>query len=206
MLIMILAALLTAPVLVLLFAPLMQDGAAASPQTRKLAIGLMVILPLLALGLYLVLGEPDRPSAAALFEHDGPRAEQRAQIKAELALMRDLSTHPDDPQKLLALGVARLKTGRMMEALEALEQAHELAPDDIMISDRLGGTYYATGLMMIMGKSNTPDEVLEQFDKALAVAPVSAPYRERLIEQQKNFQDITAQMHKVRAQMQKDSE
>jgi hypothetical protein len=94
----ILAALLTVAVTTWLVHPLMRSGG------RRVARIVMIALPLCALALYLWRGHPDMPSAAALFEHDGPRAALRALTKDELRLTQALSQDPDNEELKTQLG------------------------------------------------------------------------------------------------------
>ena len=135
----ILAALLTVVVTAWLVHPFMKGG------EKKKSLAVMIILPLCALALYLWQGHPDLPSAAALFEHDGPRATLRALAKDELKLTQALSQDP---------GNEALKT-------------------------QLGEVFYARGLAIFV-ETGDHETAAAYLDKALSVAPKTAPYLKHL--------------------------
>ena len=126
----ILAALLTVAVTAWLVHPLMKGD------RQKRAFTVMVVLPLCALAFYLWQGRPDMPSAAALFEHDGPRAALRALAKDELKLTQALSQDPGNEdlktqlgEVFYARGLAILSAeGDAQRAAEYLDNALSVAP------------------------------------------------------------------------------
>lgn len=168
MIVIILGAILTALVTLYLLRPLERRG----------RMVLAVLIPLAALGLYLWQGNPDIPSAAALFEGEGPRAEQRSLLVQELALMEGLSQTPDDLGLMLALGATRMQAGRIDEAVRILEHARQQAPDHPDVLTELGAAYYAQAVMHLIAEE--PDQGLERLYQAQAVAPDHAPYKAQL--------------------------
>jgi cytochrome c-type biogenesis protein CcmH len=102
--------------------------------SRRLALALLVVIPVLALGLYLPTGRWDLPAQPfASREPDVPPAVHDALAKLE-AHLRD---HPDDIRSLALLGEADQRLGKPDQAAAALRQAAALAPDDPDIAGSL---------------------------------------------------------------------
>lgn len=128
----ILAAILTVAVTAWLVHPAMKGDA------RKKAAAIMIVLPLSALSLYLWQGHPDLSSAAALFEHEGPRAALRQLAKDELDLTQALSQDPGNAELKTRLGEAFYARGLAVLAVERdtaraaeyLDNALSVAPEN----------------------------------------------------------------------------
>jgi len=128
----ILAAFLTVAVTAWLIHPLMKG------EQQIKALMILGAMPLVALGLYLWQGQPDMPSAAALFEHDGSRAILRALAKDELYLTQALSQDPENHDLRQDLGevfYARAlailaEEGDRERAVAYMDSALSVAPQD----------------------------------------------------------------------------
>lgn len=130
MTVIVLAAILTVVVTAWLVHPLMKNG------EKKKSLTVMIALPLCALVLYLWQGQPDLPSAPALFEQDGPRTTLRVLAKDELKLTQALSQDPGNEnlqtqlgEVFYARGLAILaETGDREAAAAYLDNALSVAP------------------------------------------------------------------------------
>ncbi len=147
-------------------------------KNRYSAHGLMVALPLLSLSLYLLLGSPGLPSAAALFEKDELRIQARSIVKGELKMMEALSKDPENVDLMLALGSIRIAGDRSEDAIGILKHAHDLDPDNEDVKLQLGAAYFVSGLYEM--EDNRRAQALEDFRAALKIAPANAPYKKDL--------------------------
>lgn len=186
MMVMVPAAIMTVLVIVILLAPLMLGGAARQVQGWVM----LAFMTLAAMGLYLWRGSPDVPSQPALFQTSGPAFEQRASVKKEMALMQELAQKPEDTALMLELGAVRLQNGRIDQAIAILSAALEKEPESQPLRVKLGAAHYAAALSQIL-LENSKARALEHFEKALAIAPDDAPYRDRLLRDMKSVQDET---------------
>jgi len=164
---------LTAFVCLLLLKPL-------AARSRRAALLALTAIPLCAAGLYLALGAPDIPAAPALFDKDGPAAQQRAALRHEFALMRALAEKPDDTAIMLELGRAQLRGGRIESAIGMLERAQRQEPENHAVRQELGAAYYASGLALYMMDETAGANARALLEKARATAPDDAPYRAKL--------------------------
>ncbi len=110
-----------------------------SPLARNTAIALVLILPLLAAGLYQKLGDarvfdPSVQSVANAME-SAQRAGLPPMEQAIAGLAERLAREPDDAQGWLLLGRAYKSTERFAEARAALARALALTPDapDVLV-------------------------------------------------------------------------
>ncbi len=106
------------------------DGAAAAPAqsrrppARALALGLLLLVPALALGLYLAVGRPDLP-AQPLEQRTAELANYHA-LTAEVTRLRGhLLDHPDDALAWRRLGIALVLLSRVDDAVQAIQTALE---------------------------------------------------------------------------------
>ncbi len=172
MTVILIGALMTAAAMLALLRPLAQAG------KNRLVAALSCALPAAALGLYLWIGHPDLPSAAAAFETAGPRAERRALVAQELTLMQALSQSPDNVRLMLALGDTQMKQGHIDEAVRILEQARDARPDNHEVRAELGAAYYAKAIRLLMDEDR--DGARPWMDKAVGTAPPDVSYAARL--------------------------
>lgn len=128
-------------------------------------LGVVLLLPIAAIGLYLLLGEPRAidhvtVTAAPAGEH-GPSLEQ-----AIAGLIEKLAQTPDDLQGWLLLGRAYKTTQRFAEAREALKRAIDLAPEnpDAMIE-------YAEAIALTSESRRIEGDARNLIEKAVAVDP-----------------------------------
>jgi cytochrome c-type biogenesis protein CcmH len=106
-------------------------------QRRWLPAIIGVGLPLLALGLYVEIGNPQLP-AQPLASRAKPTpvmtGDTEARVRAALDQLRQrLQTDPKDVSAWLALGRLRLGIGQSGEAVAALREAERLAPDNVEV-------------------------------------------------------------------------
>lgn len=154
--------------------------AAASPSSRRAAIAVGLAVPLLAIPLYLVVGNPK-----ALDPQQVPSAESRShaitpqQIEAMTErLAQRLKENPDDVQGWIMLARSYSAMGRFAEAGAAYARATALLPNDAqLLADR------ADTVAMVQGRrlQGEPEQLIAralQLDpdnvKALALAGTAA--------------------------------
>lgn len=115
----------------------------AEIKPRRWLPGLIGIgLPLLALGLYVEIGSPQLP-AQPLASRAKPTPVMtsgvEARVKAALEQLRQrLEANPKDVQAWLALGRLQLGVGQAGEAVKALREAEQLAPDNVDVLVAMG--------------------------------------------------------------------
>ena len=138
-----------------------------------LGIGVALLLPLVAVPIYLRLGMPEMP--------DRPLAERQDVLEQRQALARfedmaerlasRLKTMPDDLQGLKLLGRTYAVLERHGESVEAYRRAAALDPTDGTLLSLLGEAlvYEANGEV-------TP-EAVQAFDRALLVEPMDSAAR-----------------------------
>lgn len=137
---------------------------------RRLAVVLLLVLPLCAVPLYLKLGNP-----LAITQPEGPPAEQTmsadnskmAQQLAPLleALSKKLESEPRDGPGWALLARSYMKLQRRDEALATYEKALKVLPDDTqLLAD------YADALALVNGKNfaGKPEQLIE---RALKINP-----------------------------------
>ena len=103
-------------------------AAAAAPPARGLGGALWAtlgVLPLLAVVIYLTVGEPDAVDLAGASEvvRLDPQADRTELERWRDRLTERVARHPDDGQSWYLLGVARLQLGRFAPAAEAFATA-----------------------------------------------------------------------------------
>ena len=148
-------------------ARLLEDVAApeAAPQsrgTRRAAIGLAAGLPVLAIAVYLAVGNPAAISPLP-DPHSVASAEQlEALVERLAAKMRE---NPDDPEGWRLLGRSFSVMGRFPQAAEAYAKAAELAPRDAQTL-----VDFADALAMARGQSleGEPEKLVQ---RALEIDP-----------------------------------
>ncbi|GJL84258.1 MAG: hypothetical protein DHS20C02_00330 [Micavibrio sp.] len=145
---------------------------------RHITHSLMVALPVLSLALYMLLGAPGIPSQAAMFDKNEARQQARSMVRGELEMMESLSNDPENTELMLALGSIRLANDRTADAIHILSRAHDLAPKNKDIRLQLGAAYFVSGLYE--AEQSRKENAMENFKKALKVAPSTAPYKNDL--------------------------
>jgi cytochrome c-type biogenesis protein CcmH len=180
----------------------------AAPASRWLAVTVAIVLPLLAGGLYMRLGEPglrDQPFAAREAPEPQPDiAGMVARLEARLA------SEPNDPSGWLMLGRSRTVMSQPDGAVIAYRRALELAPDEpealgglaesliigaggiigpeaLSLLTRLDGltpgeprvTYY---MGLAAAQQGDVAAATERWRRLLAEAPADAPWRPRIVD------------------------
>ncbi|MCW5624415.1 MAG: c-type cytochrome biogenesis protein CcmI [Burkholderiales bacterium] len=137
---------------------------AAAGRQRALAGGIALVIPVIAVALYLTLGNP-----AALVPENrlGMTPEQaedrRKMLDLTAKLAERMRQHPDDPTGWIMLARAYRSLERHADAARALGQAVELKPDDADLRSD-----YAEALVFANQGQMTP-EAIEQSERALAI-------------------------------------
>lgn len=152
------------------------DAAAAPPSAKvdpRILMGLAVIAPLMAMGLYLAVGSPgapDQPFARRLQAwRDHPERYSPPELAA--ALRGVAAERPNDPEPLRRLAILELSLGDADAAIHALRKATALAPDRIDLWGPLGE------IMVLKNKGEVSPEAAEVFRHVLALDPKSVVAR-----------------------------
>ncbi len=140
--------------------------AARSP-SKVLAIVLSVLLPLLAIGLYLKIGNPNAFSTSA--EH-GAVSGMGGEVHTDAAisaLEKKVAANPADGESLVLLARSYMDAERYVESAQAYEKLTKLVGDEAWV-----WADYADAQAMAQGQSlrGKPTELL---NKALAIDPNS---------------------------------
>jgi cytochrome c-type biogenesis protein CcmH len=145
-----------------------QERPAALAPLRSLAIGLALLLPVLAIALYALLGTPAalHPDASPAAGEAPPHAMDRAQIEAMVETLADkLRRNPDDAAGWHMLARSYVAFDRLPEAAEAYDRANRLSPGDPeILAD------YADVLAMVNGR-NLEGRPMALVREALAIDP-----------------------------------
>lgn len=110
----ILAGAMSAGVALRITRPVLQGGGRAD---RMLAWGLVAALPLLALGVYLMLGRPDLPGRQRIFEDIMEMKADHSALLSRLPLERLSGKYPDDTGALASLGAINMRLRRYDDAV-----------------------------------------------------------------------------------------
>ena len=132
---------------------------------RRLAGGLVVLLPLLALAVYLPLGAPSLPSQP-LAERDPGQRERLLALQAETdALARDLAAAPEDLGGWFELGRRFTALGRLDDAVDAYGRAVGLSGGDPAVVGAYGEALVDAGGGMVT------EQALAAFEQVLTADP-----------------------------------
>lgn len=134
--------------------------------SRPLALGLLVLLPVAALALYAVLGNPRALNPEATV---APPKVTAAQIEGMVAKLAErLKSNPDDTQGWLMLARSYKAMGRLPEAIEAYGKAESaVMQDPELLAD------YAEALAMA-GKTGMRGKPRQLVEQALKLDPANA--------------------------------
>jgi cytochrome c-type biogenesis protein CcmH len=124
----------------------------STPQRRRLAAVLAILVGAISLGLYLELGRPDLPDAPVAGREGAENADSAAALPpppldpAQLALLEDdvakleasLDENPSQRDAWVALGNRLIELGRYRDAIDAFDQAIAQGSDDRFTQSRLG--------------------------------------------------------------------
>lgn len=147
------------------------DEPAAPTRSPAVAAVLLVATPLLAIGLYLNLGNPRALGVSA--PAPGEAAATAGESAPELAdamnqLVARLASNPDDVDGWFLLGRTYRTMNRFQDARDAYRRALELAPRTPPIMVEL-----AEALAFSSGQTELPDEARALLEEALALDPNS---------------------------------
>jgi cytochrome c-type biogenesis protein CcmH len=145
-----------------------------APGGRAIAAVLAVAVPLLATGVYLVVGSPTLPDRPLAARSTDPGGGDRPDIGAMVArLEQRLQAHPDDVDGWLMLGRSRSVLDEHGLAAIAFRKALELRPDD---PEALGGL--AESLIAQAGGlvGAEPRQLLERLDGRVPGDPRAGYY------------------------------
>jgi cytochrome c-type biogenesis protein CcmH len=151
-------------------------GAAKPPSTARrpsrrawtVAVVVLVVIPIAAVGLYLRLGKPDATSVVAADATRAPHDMSDPQIAAMVEqLAQRMKAQPNDPDGWMLLARSYAAMRRFPDAADAYAHAVALVPDDAaLLAD------YADTLAMTQGQSLV-GKPLELVERALALDPTN---------------------------------
>lgn len=143
-------------------------AAARAPSGRWAALALAGLLPLLAVGLYLKIGQPralDPPSQASAQPGQAPGQGMPSMDDLVVKLAKRMEQDPNNLQGWLMLGRSYIAMERMPDAVLAYEKALGLAPKDVEVLLGLAEALIRTQDSEIQGR---PLELIQQ---AVALEP-----------------------------------
>ena len=135
---------------------------------RRAALIVAAVAPLVALGIYLIVGAPDQPDQPfgkriTEWRASDPRTLEPDAIAAVLeAAAKD---KPTDPEPLRNLAMVRAATGDAPGAQAALRRAIRVAPQRADLWTSLGEAF------MLEGRGEISDDAVRAFDEALKRDP-----------------------------------
>lgn len=141
---------------------------------QRLSYALMMAIPCVALGLYMLLGAPGLPSRPALFDTDESRAQARAMAREELEAMKAVSQSPDDVMAYMRLAGLRIGQGKFDEAIDLLTNAIALFPEDDNLKMQRGAAIFAKGILH--AENGELPQALLTLQDALDKTPPTAPF------------------------------
>ena len=167
-----------------------------SATSRPILVGLAVVAPVAALGLYLAFGSPgysDRPYAQRL---DQWRAAPPTQLDAPqmAAVLRSVTAErPNDPEPFRFLAIAEMASGDAPAAARALREALRLAPDRSDLWESLGEA------LMVAAEGEVTPQSAAAFQRALEQDPTAATARFHLARAQIEAGEVQAGLTQWRA-------
>jgi cytochrome c-type biogenesis protein CcmH/NrfG len=166
----ILTAFITASACAVILTPL------AGQRHRKIMALCLVVIPTMALGAYLTIGQPGKPGAYAAFDApDSTRARKR-DMQARIGELERRLENASSPaiEKLVELGALRQHIGRHEKAIDAFERARKQGENYATLPRKLGKAYFQAGIEAM--RNGRRDRAANHWQKALKVAPRDAPY------------------------------
>ena len=123
-----------------------QPAAAAAERSPRIALLLAIVLPVAAVALYIVIGEPRAVSGKPpVPQQDATHAAENEQIQAMAeGLASKLKSAPEDPERWAILGRTYAYLGRLQEAMNAFEESMKRRPDDPRVLADYADMYAAT--------------------------------------------------------------
>ena len=149
----------------------------ADPKLRTLVLGLAALAPVIALGAYLMIGMPgmaDEPFLKRVAKWRESDPSQLEPQKIAAVVEQIVAAHPKDAEALKNLALARLASGDVTGASQALRRAVKLAPDRADLWVGLGETFVAEG------DGEIGSDARRAFGEALKRDPHSASARYHL--------------------------
>lgn len=145
-----------------------QINAAAAPlipRSRSTVIAVALMVPALAVGLYLIVGNPEglSPERTTANKPDMPDAQQFAAMVEKLALR--LKDKPDDTEGWVMLGRSYTVLGRSADAAKAYETAVSRAPDNASLLADYAEAMSMAGNGQLQGE---PEKIVQ---RAYAIDP-----------------------------------
>ena len=145
-----------------------QPVAAAAERSPRIALLLAIVLPVAAVALYIVLGEPraisGKPPVAE--ETAGHAVENEQMLTMAESLAKKLKASPEDGDGWIMLGRTYAYLGRLQDAMNAFEEALKRRPDDARLLADYADIYAGTkGGGSLMGE---PEKLIK---RALALDP-----------------------------------
>ena len=149
----------------LLAAAPQEAAAPATPRNRRIAAALaLALIPLVALGVYRQVGQPDQPDMPLRARLDSmPSRNDFAAAVAKMEL--HIAAHPDDTQALELMAPIRVRTGEFDKALRARETLLRVLGET---PERLAGVAEATAAA---NNGTFSPQAVAQLEKALKLDP-----------------------------------
>jgi len=129
---------------------------------------IMVLLPLMAIGLYLFLGNPHLPGQPYAARNPGGAAAERDALLSQKPMVEAIINNPDSVKSLMIMGLAAQEQGDYATAARAFARALEHEPDKLMLNGMLGHALVQSADGKVTG------EAMEQFNIVLEKQPDNA--------------------------------
>ena len=146
----------------------LDDNSGTAP-TAMLAALMLIVLPALAVGLYVWRGSPDVPTQTATdraaLRQSAPSSESVGLGAAVEKLAKRLEREPDDLDGWLLLGRSYMILGSYPDAVETYQHASTLAPGDATILGALGEA------MVLTANGHVTPAAREVIEAAFAIDP-----------------------------------
>lgn len=143
------------------------EGSESQLPAPFIAAIVSALVPILAFGIYSMIGSPDAVNVESLPLEETTRAsEMQPDVDTMLAQMKEqLKERPDDVRGWTLLSNALMGTGRYAEAVEAYRVLRSLQPDDPEVLIRLADAIAMTQNGMLAGEAE------QLITRALAINP-----------------------------------
>lgn len=170
---------------------------------KKLAYGLAILLPLMALAIYQKIGQPKAIFNPTIFSAIEATGATQAQVDTLLAQIKtNLANNPNDAEGWRLLARANASLANFSEALPAFEKASALAPNDAdLLADYADALAIANGFKLAGKPEALLDRALKvnpNHEKSLKLAGAAAYERQ-------DFAKVTLLWGRLKEQLPKDS-
>lgn len=142
--------------------------ARAKTANRPLGYAVMALMPVLAIGLYLYLGNPMLPDAPLAQRGLGDSADERTALLSQKPMIESILKNPDSARSLMIMGLAAQEKGDYEAAARAFKRALEQEPDKLMLNGMLGHA------LVQANDGTVTADAAEQFDIVLEKQPDNA--------------------------------